>query len=96
MKSSIVMILLLVLIAMVTVGCGSAAPEPPPVPTEHPGKALVSSHCTTCHDLNRVENYRGDAESWGMTVDRMISSGATLNEEQRDLVVDYLASSYPE
>lgn len=87
-------ILLTILGTLVIVGCGTAS-TPEPTPTVHPGKALVSSRCIGCHELNRITNAAFDQEGWQLTVDRMVLSGAQLSEEQVGLVVDYLAQSYP-
>jgi mono/diheme cytochrome c family protein len=96
MKMKIVVSVLLFLVAMAVVGCGpEPTPEPPPTPTVHPGKAVVSSRCIGCHELNRVENAAYDKEGWQLTVDRMVLSGAQLTDEQVPLVVDYLAQAYP-
>lgn len=96
MKIRLVLVLLVFVLVLTAVGCGSpATPEPTLAPTVHPGKALVSSKCIGCHDLNRVENAKHDREGWELTVNRMVLSGAQLNESQAELVTDYLALTYP-
>jgi len=96
MKTRALVIIIVGMIILTTVGCGPApTPEPTPTPEVHKGKAIVASRCIGCHDLNRVKNAKYDRDSWQMTVDRMVLSGAELSDEQTDLVVDYLALSYP-
>ena len=81
---------------LTTVGCGPAAtPEPTPTPEVHKGKAIVANRCIGCHEIGRVTNAKYDREGWQMTVDRMVLSGAELSDEQTELVVDYLALTYP-
>jgi len=46
-----------------------------------------------CESVSR--NAAFDRQGWQLIVDRMVLTGAQLSEEQRELVVDYLASSYP-
>ena len=89
-------VLLIILGTLIIANCGTAAtPEAAPTATIHPGKAIVSSRCIGCHELNRITNAAFDQQGWQLTVDRMVLSGAQLSEEQVGLVVDYLAQSYP-
>lgn len=78
------------------VACTANTPIPPtPTPTEHPGKALVTSRCATCHAIGVIENARNNQSGWEGTVDRMIINGAKINENQRAQIIDYLAISFP-
>ena len=96
MKTRTLVIIMVGLIILTTVSCGPApTPEPTPTPEVHKGKAIVASRCIGCHEINRVENARFNQEGWQMTVDRMVLSGAQLTDEQTELVVDYLALTYP-
>ncbi|NLX08775.1 MAG: hypothetical protein GXY36_03900 [Chloroflexi bacterium] len=56
------------------------------------GQTLVMERCTVCHTAERIENAQKTREEWEATVDRMISYGANLNAEERQAVIDYLAS----
>lgn len=91
--------LLAILIVLSAVSCGPSAPPPtptlPPTPTVHPGQALVSSRCGSCHPLGMVEAQKLDKAGWEYIVDTMVTRGAQLNTEQRAVVVDYLAATYP-
>jgi len=96
MKRNFFIILLMILVALNIVSCSlSLKSAPTPSPTAHPGKSILSSRCTGCHELNRITNAAFDRQGWQLIVDRMVFTGAQLSEEQRELVVDYLASSYP-
>jgi len=96
MKRIISIILLMILVTLIIVSCGSpSTPEATATPTVHPGKAIVSSRCIGCHELNRIENASFDRQGWELTVDRMVLNGAQLSEEQVGLAVEYLAQSYP-
>lgn len=87
----------LIVFAFVVLSCGVAAtPVPPtPTPTPHPGLALVSSRCSTCHPLGLVENSKFSEQGWQVLVDRMVAAGAALNDDQKQLVINYLAIAYP-
>jgi len=96
MKRIIFITILMVLVALIIGSCGSSStPEPTATPTTHPGKAIVSSRCTTCHELNRIENAAYDQQGWELTVDRMVLNGAQLSDEQVGQVVEYLVINYP-
>ena len=97
MKRSLILILSLGLLVLLIAGCSAIAPEPTPtpLPTVHPGQSIVHNRCTSCHDLDRAVNYKSDEKGWGFLVDRMVLLGATLSDQQRELAVDWLATTYP-
>ncbi len=65
----------------------------PPEEEAMGGEALVAERCTVCHDMARIEEYYGqDAAYWTEIVDEMIETGAQLNDEERQAVIDWLAS----
>lgn len=49
--------------------------------------------CLQCHDIGRImRNNSKGAEAWTSVVDRMKGNGAKMNDEQRQQIIDYLAS----
>lgn len=59
------------------------------------GKALVDERCTNCHSRSRIDQKMAsgaDLAAWTQTVDRMISYGAQLDDQERQAVLDYLTS----
>ncbi len=58
------------------------------------GETLLQNRCTECHDLQRVTDSQKSATEWEETVERMIQQGAELNEEEKEVLVDYLAENY--
>ncbi len=60
------------------------------------GEKLVQERCSVCHSLSRIESKSASHDQWEQTVNRMIANGAQLNEEEKQLVIDYLAATYPE
>lgn len=50
--------------------------------------------CLQCHDIGRImKNTSKDAEQWTSVVDRMAGNGAKMSDEQRQQIIDYLASA---
>ena len=95
-KRNLSIMMVVIVIALLGIGCGgAAAPGPKATPEPHPGQALVSERCTTCHDLSRTESTRLSPEGWQVVVDKMLTSGASLNKDEEAQVVDYLAKTYP-
>jgi hypothetical protein len=70
------------------------SPIEPPAPLD--GQVLLQERCATCHDLVRVTGARKNRAEWEQAVDRMIGKGAQLNEEERDVLIDYLTETYGE
>lgn len=58
------------------------------------GESLVAERCTTCHDAKRIEKVDEDEAGWTEIVDRMIASGAELNDAEREAVIAYLVATY--
>jgi len=93
-----ILILVLVSGALLT-ACGTtttAAPPStvPPVVTAD-GKTLLESRCTVCHNLDRVTSSHKTTADWTATVQKMIGKGAKLNAQEQQLVINYLAQTYP-
>ncbi len=55
------------------------------------GEGLVSKKCTVCHGLSRVQDADKSRDEWEGTVQRMISFGARVSGDEKQVVVDYLA-----
>ena len=68
-------------------------------PTEAPaaleGQSLLEERCTVCHGLGGVERAKKTEEEWRTTVERMVGKGAQLDEAEQELVIKYLAETYP-
>lgn len=57
-----------------------------------PGKALAAENCSACHGIELVTAQRRSSEEWKEVVNRMISNGDTLTEDQYNEVVTYLGT----
>ena len=71
------------------------APTATEVPATLDGKSLLEERCTRCHDLGRVERAKKTEEEWKTTVERMVGKGTQLNEAEQELLIKYLAETYP-
>src|SRR3954452_13722559 len=84
------------LVLCIRVGAqGPGGQTPAPLP-EGNGKALVSTACTTCHAANMITDTGHTAEDWKLLVERMVSAGADVPENQMPIVTDYLTKNFPE
>lgn len=72
------------------------APAPPPAvpPADARMAALVSSSCSACHGMDRINQKRADKAAWTVTVGRMLQHGASLGDTQVTEVIDYLAKTH--
>jgi cytochrome c5 len=61
-----------------------------PIP-DGPGKEIVLTTCTLCHDLRRITRGRRSAQEWEETLDAMLNEGAPLSDEGFQVVHAYLS-----
>ena len=64
-------------------------------PSALDGRALLQERCTSCHNLNSVEQAGKSEDQWRTTVERMISKGTILNAEEKEALIQFLAQAYP-
>jgi len=58
------------------------------------GKALTVRMCAACHELKVVTAKRMSRQRWELSVDQMVSRGATGTDEEIEQVVEYLATNF--
>ena len=63
---------------------------------EGPGKATVQAVCSQCHGLDRVTSSGRSRNQWNTVVQEMMQEGARVLPDQVAVVVDYLATHFPE
>jgi mono/diheme cytochrome c family protein len=90
----------LVMIAVLA-GCKSDSVQPTQVPEGAPpempaidGAQLLETRCSVCHSVDRAKQAKKTHDEWDQTVTRMIGKGAQLTEEEKTVLVDYLAKTY--
>lgn len=61
-----------------------------------PGKDIVIKKCIRCHDVRQttMRPGTGSPDEWEQVVERMMSRGADLSDDEIDLVVQYLSTNY--
>jgi cytochrome c5 len=64
-----------------------------PLP-DGPGKEVVLTVCTQCHDLQRVRRERLSAEGWSEILLAMLNEGAPLTDNDFASVLRYLARNF--
>lgn len=62
--------------------------------TMEQGKTLFENACSGCHDLSMATQKTMSKAMWRYEVLNMIDQGAPLNDQEADLVIDYLATTY--
>ncbi len=58
------------------------------------GKDYVASICQQCHGLEAVTGSRRTLEEWRSVVTDMVSNGASLQEDEVEIVAQYLAKNF--
>jgi nitrous oxide reductase accessory protein NosL len=98
----IALVAVIILFGLLT-ACGEAGqqtpgPRPTPLPTDEPagldGQTILEERCVDCHTLSRVRGAQYDESQWQTSVRRMVSYGAQLSEEEREVLIAYLTENY--
>lgn len=59
------------------------------------GKELVETQCGSCHGLEAVTAQRANEDGWAGIVEYMLSRGMVASDDEVDLMIKYLAASFP-
>jgi len=59
------------------------------------GKAIVQRACAQCHAIGIVTSADHSPDDWGIVVRAMVHDGAKLAPDEQQVVIDYLAKSFP-
>jgi competence protein ComEA len=62
---------------------------------EGPGKETTQRVCKNCHELERAIAPRQGREAWQETLDKMVSVGAEMTEDEYSAILEYLVKNYP-
>ena len=59
---------------------------------EGPGRTVLMSACTSCHELKEITKFRGfyTKDEWRDIVTTMVKYGAVVKEDDVPVLVDYL------
>jgi hypothetical protein len=59
-----------------------------------PGRDAVVKRCVTCHEADLITQQRLSRAGWARSLDKMIRWGATVEPDERDAMLDYLAAHF--
>lgn len=82
-----VLVILWVVLALALAGCGKSEKSTPSGELD----PIVEAKCTMCHTLDRVTAASYDAAGWEEVVDRMVSNGMVVTDEEKRQLVDALS-----
>jgi cytochrome c5 len=87
---------LFLIMASVVSACGGGTSEDPAAEESVgiDGETLLQERCTECHGLERTTSKQKTQAEWEETVTRMVGKGAELSEDEKAVLVDYLAETY--
>ena len=91
-KNSFVTLLAAVVFSSAT----SAQPQSRRTAPEGNGKQILETACTTCHPITMITNAGHTREDWQLVMERMVSAGAEVPQNEIATVTDYLAKNFPE
>ena len=57
-------------------------------------KKILENTCTTCHDLDLVADQHYSKEEWTSVVNSMVAKGAALEDKDKPVLLEYLATTY--
>lgn len=58
------------------------------------GKKLVESVCILCHEFARISTEQLTRDQWAGEIRGMLEEGAPLNDDEFEMVLDYLTKTY--
>src|SRR5437016_12629279 len=94
-KNSVLGLLMFIAFCCAGSAQGPAGPAPASLPAGD-AKTLVENACTTCHAATMITGTGHTPEDWKLLVERMVSAGADVQQNQMKMVTDYLAKNFPE
>jgi cytochrome c5 len=59
------------------------------------GAEIVRVKCLTCHGTDLIRQQRLTRGAWQREVDKMVRWGASMDERERGVVIDYLSAHWP-
>jgi mono/diheme cytochrome c family protein len=58
------------------------------------GAALFQRSCLGCHGVDMVAQQRLGSAGWGREIDKMARWGAAVSGDEKDVLVEYLATQF--
>ncbi len=66
----------------------------PPAAAGQDGAFILENKCAECHSPNKVQQSLGDRAHWEQVVNRMVQKGAILTNDEKQVLLDFLANQY--
>jgi len=92
------------LVQYLTKNFGPGSPAAPPAAAQEktvvvslpsgPGKELVETRCTACHDLGRIATTKRTKDDWELIVNNMVARGATATPDEVRTILSYLVAQF--
>ena len=60
-----------------------------------PGKELVETICSECHEPTRVIGQQRTKADWQLKVTEMLQEDQDVTQRERDTIINYLAANFP-
>jgi hypothetical protein len=70
----------------------TAEPFESPLLSQKEGPSLLEFHCTQCHMTQALKKFKKSRSAWEMTLGQMEEFGVHLDEAEKIILLDYLAS----
>jgi virginiamycin B lyase len=83
------------LVGLILLGTSARGQELDDYP-EHPAKDMILERCGICHTLRNVRSGDYDAAGWREILYQMRNIGAAVNDDELDLLADYLTVNSPQ
>jgi mono/diheme cytochrome c family protein len=90
-------ILVGLVIGLVMLGCKSSAPNSDVASTTAPsghGAEVMRTQCLTCHGDDLIQQQRLNKAGWTREVEKMMRWGATVQDADKEPLIEYLTASY--
>src|SRR6266516_456559 len=57
-------------------------------------RQIILDSCTACHGIDDYAYYAMDRAGWQKLVDRMKQKGATISDDERSVLLDWLSTKF--
>lgn len=71
-----------------------ASADAPPAPALSAGEGTYKRVCLSCHDADIIEQQKLSKTGWTRSVEKMMRWGAPVSAEEKEPLIDYLASRH--
>lgn len=62
---------------------------------EGPGRDVTEKTCKNCHEISKAVTLRQDRSGWTNTIVKMLGLGMKANDDDLEIILDYLTKNFP-